>query len=502
MKKLTFALSIACAGALAFADTEQWQGTWFSGIGSDVTAVTDLKATNGTWSDTITADTAEISEGALVLDLDSDVEATFTVTTAATDSKTAQKISITGVFTPLADSELPTASDMGTKGAQVGFAVVSSTETATASDDTAATTTTTVYKYMTWIGGDSWVELGTCADKDAATDLAITLAYWDDSVSATFAIKNGDTALTFGDENAATTTLALSDSALTVAKTNFKVASVSCTGSGTISSLVGDAQFAVATVGDRNYGTVNDAIAAASAAGATETTVKLVKDPEGAAEVPGGSTVKIDDNGKNAEITNNGTMDVAVNTGTTGSGEYTVPVKVTGGTTTYTPSDSSKEVVGTPTQSSDGKSVTVTVQTKADILKKVTFASKAVTSDTTIEKFRTFLTDNKIEAYTKANTSESDIQTALTANGGNTLPLWQSYALGIEPTVAVKATNVEAGKDTAETITLALPTIDPTGDYTVKIKVGDGTATEYTKDVTTLAVPTATGTYPIVLSFE
>ena len=266
MKKLTLALSIACAGALAFADTEQWQTSWFTGISSSATSLTDLVPSggNGSWAN-LTTDNAEIDDNALVLDLDDNVEALFSVTTDATDTKTAQKISVTGVFTPIASSELPSADDMGSSGkkAQLGFAVVATT------DDNSATT----YSYQAWVGGDNWVSLGTCTDKDATTDLTITFAYWDSSVTATFAIKTGDTDVDLGE--AATQTL--TGNALSVATANYKVSSVACTGSGTLSALSGDAQYAVATLNGRNYGTVADAITAAGTSGNTITSSRTPK---------------------------------------------------------------------------------------------------------------------------------------------------------------------------------------------------------------------------------
>ena len=496
MKKPALALSIACAGALAFADNPQWNtAAWITGIGSDATSITSLAPTGGSWGDTLTTDNAELTEAkAIELDLDTDDEAVFTVT-ATTTEKTAQKLTITGVFTPTAAADLLAGSAMGQggKNAQFGFAVVSTTTEAT--DNTDATTT---YGYYAWVGTsgsstpiEDWTKIADCSDPTAETTVEIQASYWAGTPKVTF---------TIGNESA---TYTLTGDAATAAAAN-KIASVACTGSGTLSTLSGVTGIAVASVGDTTYGTVADAITAATASGATDTTVKLEADPDGEVTIPEGKTVAIDDNGKTATIENKGTVDVAVKSDdiSKGSGTYTYPLNVSGGTVQASTTDSSKEV--TATVDTEKKEVTLTVQTKASILTGIQFGNKAVTSDSTISGFRTFLEDNKIAAYTKAETSSAAIKTALEANGDNELPLWQSYALGVTPTTDIKPTNVT--KDTAATeITLAVPAVTPTGDYTVYLTVGENTAAkkvEYTSGVTSITVPADTGKYPIVLSFE
>ena len=499
MKKTALALSIACAGALAFADNPQWNtAAWITGIGSDASSITSLDATGGSWGDTLTTDNAELTEAkAIELDLDTDDEAVFTVT-ATTAEQTAQKLTITGVFTPTAAADLLAGSAMGqgegNKNAQFGFAVVSTTTEAT--DATDATTT---YGYYAWVGTsdsstpiEDWTKIADCSDPTAETTVEIQASYWAGTPKVTF---------TIGNESA---TYTLTGDAATAAAAANKIASVACTGSGTLSTLSGVTGIAVASVGDTTYGTVADAITAATASGATDTTVKLEADPDGDVTIPEGKTVAIDDNGKTAEIKNNGTVDVAVKSDdiSKGSGTYTYPLNVSGGTVQASTTDSSKEV--TATVDTEKKEVTLTVQTKASILTGIQFGNKAVTKDSTISGFRTFLEDNKIAAYTKANTSSADIKDALAANGVNELPLWQSYALGVTPTTDIKPTNVT--KDTEATeITLAVPAVTPTGDYTVYLTVGENTAAkkvEYTSGVTSITVPADTGKYPIVLSFE
>ena len=487
MKKLTLALSIACAGALAFADTEQWQTSWFNGIGSDVTAVTDLKATNGSWAN-LTTDNAEIDDNALVLDLDDNVEALFSVTTDATDTKTAQKISVTGVFTPIAFSELPSADDMGSSGknAQLGFAVVATT------DDNSATT----YSYQAWVGGDSWVSLKDgLATAPETTALTITFAYWDSSVTATFAIKNGDTDVDLGD--AATQTL--TGNALTVATANYKVSSVACTGSGTLSALSGDAQYAVATLNGRNYGTVADAI---TAAGTSGNTITLVKDPSGDVTIAEGTTVKIDENGKTASIDNKGTMTIPLTETQVNQGSTSFEISVTGNKPTVTTTDESKECIVSDIV--NGKA-TVTVQTKTSILNEVKFNNVNLMKSET--NFRKFMTDNGIAAYTGKGATAEAIQNALNANEeGNELKKWQCYALGISPSTTLKTAYADA--DSGNTIKIALApsaadeSIESSGDFTIKYQVTGGTSTTTASSADAIEVPLETGRYTVNVVFS
>ena len=111
MKKLAIALSFACAGALAFADSAQWNTTaWITGIGANATAVDALDATGGTWSG-ITSDNAAFADSTLTIETESEVK--FTVS-ADTTAKTAQKITVKGVFTPCSASDLSLGSALNT----------------------------------------------------------------------------------------------------------------------------------------------------------------------------------------------------------------------------------------------------------------------------------------------------------------------------------------------------------------------------------------------------
>ena len=447
MKKVLVALSIACVGALALADSAQNNESWFKGIGVDATSTNDMKAVNGSWQFPATEGCATVNEsGALVLALDEDdegtaEEATFTITTEG-ETGTAQTLSVTGVFNPISAGDLLAGTKMNEKNAQVGFAVVGAESEGAMS-----------YKYYAWVGATGgaeadkgWAELselGTVADPEASTALTIELNYWDaNAMTATFKV---------GDKSAKKTLTS-------AAAQNKKIASVSCTGSGTLSALNGAYQYAVAEADGKRYPTVEAAVAS----GASE--VKLLKAANGDVTVSG-CCVTIDPNG---------------------NATPTVKVDET--------ADNSKEAT------TDNVTGLVTVQTKKTILEgvKVGTAGKGLMAKEA--GFRAFLNKHCKAAYTQANTTDDGIKAALDAQTSSGRTLWQSYALGVEPEAAV--TPKQVAQDTDEdNITLALP-VKPTGDFKVKCAVGNGAAQELTGEAPTFKVPMTTGHYSVKVSFE
>ena len=489
MKKLALAMSIACAGALAFADNPQWNTpSWFTGIGTTATGLDALGATNGSWAfpDDNAGVDFDTDSTAIVFELDDGVESVFTVGDAKASEKTAQKIVVNGVFVPCSESDLTTGAKMNEAGAQLGFAVVTATE----SD-------ATVYKYYAWVGGtdgdapiNDWVEVGTCTDTSAATELTITISYWGGSPKATFSAVNG--------ENDAVT---LADQELTsTAATANRVSSVACTGSGTLSALSGETAVAVASVGDVAYGTVADAIAAAT----DGATVTLLANPDGDVTISAESTVKIDDNGKTASIINNGTMNIVVTDSSSETGvksdTYTYPVTASGdGKIEVVLNDDSKEAAVVK----GDKEIVVTVQTAKSVLEAITIEGATLKSD--ISKLRTFLAANCSESYTAANTTSDDIATELKATGGNKLTKWQSYALGISPSTSIAASYATDDATDAVTIALALSaeeTISPSGDFTISYDVYSGdTKKKSSESPSAIKVPLETGRYSVKVVF-
>lgn len=132
-----------------------------------------------------------------------------------------------------------------------------------------------------------------------------------------------------------------------------------------------------------------------------------------------------------------------------------------------------------------------------------------------VEKLHAFLADNASEAYTAAYTSASSaaaaIQTALEAHGGNGIPKYQSYALGIDQGTSVKPVTVESDSD-PEAITLSIPSLDNVNDnksgdynnitYVLKkngVAVGDPTPAG---GPISLPLDQGTGSYTIIIDMQ
>ncbi len=412
MKRLLIALTFSGVIALALADNTQWQKPWFKGL-DNPTALNSLGNDNGSWE--IPGDSAEVKNSALVLDVDTAAEAKFTVGADKGESGTCQRLTVTGVFTPIAPGDLLSGAEMGNKSAQVGFAVV---EEATAS-----------YSYYAWVGrtgsankiGD-WVKLEALGSASAeGTELVIELSYWTDAVTATFKV---------GEQNA---TVALTGQALANAQAK-TISSLACTGSGTLSAVHGDCQKAVAQVGNTKYATYDEAV---------------VNAPDGVIKA----------------------------------------LQPIAGQVTATPSDTSKEVV-----TQDGK---VLVQTKTAILNEVKpDGTKSLMHDES--KFRRFLAEN-CSAYTAANTTAQAIQAQLTVSDATSQrPLWQSYALGVKKEAVLTLARAAGTSAASEAITLAIPGVSSSGDYTIKYKVDNQVST----DPAAIVVPKQTGHYAVKVSFE
>ena len=461
MKKTLIALSFVCAGALAFADKEQFNSSWFSGIGTGATSIEALGASNGAWSG-LTADNASVANGALVLDLDETdageaEEATFTVSTEG-ESGTAQTLSVTGIFNPISAGDLLSGAKMNEKSAQVGFAVVG------AESEGAMT-----YTYYAWVGATDgataaadWVELselGAVADPEASTALTIELNYWDaNAMTATF--KVGD--------KSATKTLT------SAAAQNKKIASVSCTGSGTLSALNGAYQYAVAEAEGRKFGTADEAIAAAQSKGGSGE-IKLLKAVSGSVEVSGGLRVwQNDDEALKASVTSSFTH---------------------------------KEETSYPTSATVSAKGYHEWQVNNDVLESVVINGKKIGMGSAgfvlQDAFRTFLEKNCGDAYRSSTVTKDTLAEALNGNGTNGYPLWQSFVMGVDADETVKL--APATTDTeADGISLKLASTIPASPYDSAIKYTvtknggtAGTATTITRTSPVVKIPLETGRYSV-----
>lgn len=494
MKKPLIALSIVCASALALADTAQYNSPWFAGIGGGTeTSVSGLTTKNGSWEFPTTegAATFDSDDSALVLDLDENEKATFTVATAAEETETAQALTVTGIFNPIAAEDLLSGAKMADESAQVGFAVVSVTETSAATE-TEEATTTTAYKYYAWVGGASessdadpiadWVELGAATDVTEAKTVTIGLSYWTDDVTATFTLGAGPTTATVLAKDVALTGKALEAAA---AK---KIASISCTGSGKLSALSGAYQYVVAEAEGRKFGTAVEAIAAAQGEGGSGNVI-LRRDVNGEVSVSGGLRLHYDTSvsGRNQNIQEN--FKIA---------ESSAQTKVTSN-------------AGSPLIEGWGYKEWALPN---DVLLNVKINDQQIGSQTGIfagvfnSKFTDWLMNNCSASRESAATAAT-VQEALTGTTGkNGYLLWQSYVMGVDADEAVKL--APATTDAEDGIALTLTSTIPDSPFASAIKytvykggtsVGEATSIG-TRTSPVVKIPLATGKYSVSFTIE
>lgn len=485
MKKPLIALSIVCASALALADTAQYNSPWFAGIGGGTeTSVSGLTTKNGSWEFPTTegAATFDSDDSALVLDLDENEKATFTVATAAEETETAQALTVTGIFNPIAAEDLLPGKKMADESAQVGFAVVSVTETVAATE-TEEATTTTAYKYYAWVGGASessdadpiadWVELGAAKDVTEAKTVTIGLSYWTDDVTATFTLgADPTTAIVLAKD------VALTGKALEAAAAK-KIASISCTGSGKLSALSGAYQYAVAEAEGRKFGTAVEAISAAQATGGSGV-ITLLRPVEGTVEVSGGLRVWQ----KNDEA-----LKASVKENFSHKAEDSYPTSATVSAEGYHEWQVNKDVLEE-----------VVIGTK-----KIGMSASGIIFQ---DGFRTFLEKNCGDAYRSSSVTKDTIAAALADSGTNGYLLWQSYVLGVGANEKVALNSVETDGEPND-ISLKLASTIPNSPFGITYTVtntkdgaSDSTTGNIDRSNPVVKIPLATGKYSVSFTIE
>jgi len=219
------ACAFACVTSSAFANTTNG---WFG-----VTADTAIRASNCE-----TNGAAVTVEGnKIVLDNDKDTALVITNFTGDTTSDGIVKISATASLTPNSASDLDSAV---TEGAKAGFAV--------AVDNNV----TNFYGYA----GSSWHVLSGATPGDGDTTFSMILNYRDGNVS----FYVGDTLLT-------------SEGSLTLAGSGLNA--IDAYGTGSISSITGAYEVAVAAYGGNKYGSIAEATTAAKAASVADPTAAV-----------------------------------------------------------------------------------------------------------------------------------------------------------------------------------------------------------------------------------
>lgn len=475
MNKACF-LPLVLAGAVAsatFADTYTDQ---YTNVFTGVTAVSPAgvpSATGGSWATngvvlTNAGDKVEFdAEGEAVLKL--------TVNAAPQDTNTIFRVAVNGTIEDVGELTTPASET------QTAFAICTNS-------------------FHAW-NGSAWVvldEVPAGFDGSVPTNLLVEICYQGTNSARKARFTIGDTVLAVRTN---------SDQWVVLATQADNLSGFGVNGSGTLAAVNGEVMLGVAEYDGVKYGTLTKAVEVAEADTSRPVAVLRPTDED----ITLGSDVKIADGGNvNGTIKVPEGKSVAVDvlptkeefTGQTlagKSGEYTIPVKINGGTVNVVlpPEMSNKEIVGGVGHV--GTTVTVTIRTAADVITNAAPGGKALAASEV--KLREFLDANVKEAYEAADATSSTIAAAISTNGVNNIPLYQSYALGIDPGDSVKPVAV-ANDSAADGITLTIPAIDTakySGDYAIKYQVGAGTAQN---DPGAIKVPLSTGSYPVKIVFE
>ena len=464
MKKSLIFASVACAGVLALhADTTGFTlyKDWFTGIGANAASTNEMDASGGSWAFAVTTGDVTYQNG-LVFDLDSTESVAFNVTDPGADTNTWTDVKVSGVFTPVSTNDLPSNAVMGERNAQVGFVVGVSDEPAT--------------NYYAWVAGGDWVKLIGSPDPsgntaETETTLLVTFDYTvANAAKVRFAILTGTNPVATNFLNSS------GDTWLSLTTAQRKVNGVSCYGSGKITAADGAVGLAVAEMDSKKYGSLSDAVAAAST---SEKTIDVLRATSENVTLPSGSHITLNDPDANIQ----GTVTVPAETtvkveATTAqlnpatNGVYSIPLKTSGGTVQVELPDAVKQYKQAVT-TVDGNNVIVSLVTKDEIIANVAGGGKALTADAA--ELRKFLDKNVNAAYSAAQANATDISAALEQNGSNGIKLWQSYVMGADPTAeSVKPVAPPAGDADVSNIKLAIPSIDKTklsGDFYVQYGV-------------------------------
>ena len=482
MKKPLVFVAAACACALALHADFTYTNV-FNAIGASASGTNNLNSTNGSWS-SFAGDVGEITweDGSLVFDLEDNQSIAFMVTEGvAPDTNTVVKVEVKGVFSPVNTNDFPTAAEMNNtpRSAQLGFVIGINT------DETPNTT-----NYYAWAGGNSWVLLSHPAGAEPnvtnETDFIATFNYMTNGTHVVKfdIVRNSNTYPLNGG-----VALPLTSDAGQAAG---NVAGISCYGSGKLKSADGSVGLGYADVGGVKYGSLSDAVAAA---GTSAATVTVVRETDENVPIPSGSNITISDPNELAKGTITIPAGTTVKVDTTAAqlspatnGVYTIPLKTSGGTVVVELPASVAEYKEVATSNMTASAIEVAIQTKSSIVLGTNPAGKALSANET--KLREFLNTYANEAYAAAQATSATLATALQASGGNGLPLYQSYALGIAPTDSVKPVAVPKD-ESADGVTLYIPALTgatPSGDYTINYKVGN---TVVTPGAVTIPLPEA-----------
>ena len=475
MNKVYF-LPLVLAAAVASAACADTYADQYSNVFRGITAVGEQgqpTADGANW--TTTGVSLKKVDNTVEFEADGETVMQLAVSAAPQDTNTIFRVAVTGTV-----EEVDALVDLAGKSAQTAFAICTNS-------------------FNAW-NGSAWVALSEVPagfDGSVPTNLLVEIKYQGVNAAryARFSVGGTVVAPRAGE----------SEWVPLLNNTANNLTGFGVNGSGTLAAVNGDVMLGVAEYDGVKYGTLAEAVDVAEA---DTTKVVAVLRPTDE-NITLDSDVKIADGGNvHGTITAPEGKSVDVHPSKnefTGqalagkSGEYTIPVKVSGGTVNVVlpPEMSNKEIVGGVGHADT--TVTVTIRTAADVITNAAPGGKALAASET--KLRDFLDANVKEAYEAADATSETIAAAISTNGVNNIPLYQSYALGIDPDDSVKP--VAVAKDSAaDGITLTIPAIDTakySGDYAIKYQVGAETAQN---NPGAIKVPLSTGSYQVKIVFE
>ena len=281
-----------------------------------------------------------------------------------------------------------------------------------------------------------------------------------------------------------------------LATTADNFAGLGVSGSGTFAKADASVLLGVAEYKGVKYGSLSNAVVVAeSDEDLNKPAINVVRKTDESVEINGGNITIADNGNVKGEITVDPSVPVNVNPKAdefedaegqkvaVTAGEFEIPINISikgdqpmTNLTVVLPM-SNKEIVGTPVKG-DGNKIKVTIQTATSVLEGA--HPDGVKGLVVNSKLRDYLNAHARETYVDANVSSTSIENALKEErkgaNENGLPLYQSYALGITPTTSVKPVTV-ASDGAADGVSLTIPALEgnePSGDYTIRYKVGDG----------------------------
>ena len=478
----------AAVASVASADTYTDQ---YTNVFTGVTSVSGLPAglptaTGATWSKTGGDVALEASGGAVGFESEDSAVLKLTVASDPQDTNTIFKVAVSGTIEEVAEL-------MNLAGANAQTALAICT-----------------YSFNAW-NGSAWVALNEVPegfDGSVPTNLLVEIKYQGTNTTRKVRFTVGNT--TLSPRGAETDWINLGTSANNL--TGFGV-----NGSGTLAAVNGDVMLGFAEYDGVKYGTLAEAVAKAQddaeIIGKLATPISVVRETSEDVSVTSAGVIIADNGNVKGAITVTGDVQVDVmpnkdeftnstSVAAGASGTYAIPVSVSGGklNVALPSSMSNKEVV--EAVAGDGV-INVTIQTATSVLEgAMPDGSKALDVNANL---RGFLSRNASTVYNAADVTSESIADALAANGANSIPLYQSYALGIEPNVSVKPVtkpNPTSEEQTAG-ITLYIPNLvgkAGSGDYTIKYKVGDS---EQAGGAGSITIPTTgTGSYEVKIVFQ